>query len=134
MNKNLFNLIGIILLSMVAFTFNSCDDDPIEKEDIKTSKLVGVWKYGDPDDYTKWQFNSDGTGVLTEYDGYYDELEVEEFAYEFFEETGVLKGYFGDEVEYCYIRFINNNSFRMYDMDSETHEIDYEDWETYIRQ
>lgn len=110
MNKKLFNIIGILLLSMVAFSFTACSEDD-EDNAVKSSKLVGRWDDSCCGDM--WVFNANGTGILYEYYGTYDE-EREDFAYEYSEKTGTLKIHWEDEVEYYRIQFISNDSFKLY--------------------
>lgn len=109
MNKKLFNIIGILLLSMVAFSFTACSEDD-EDNAAKSSKLVGLWEdpYGDV-----WEFKANGTGILYEYYGTYDE-EREPFTYEYSDKTGKLILHWGGDVEYTSIQFINNDSFKWY--------------------
>ncbi|MBR5530143.1 MAG: hypothetical protein IKU63_01365 [Bacteroidaceae bacterium] len=109
MNKKLFNIIGILLLSMVAFSFTACSEDD-EDNAAKSSKLVGRWEdsYGD-----MWEFKANGTGIFYEYYDTYDE-EREPFTYEYSDKTGKLILDWGGDVEYTSIQFINKDSFRWY--------------------
>lgn len=109
MNKKLFNIIGILLLSMVAFSFIACSEDD-EDNAAKSSKLVGLWEDPDGD---MWEFEANGTGIFYEHYGTDDE-DRDPFVYEYSEKTGTLKIHWEDEVEYYRIQFINNDSFRMY--------------------
>lgn len=111
MNKKLFNIIGILLLSMVAFSFTACSEDD-EDNAAKSLKLVGSWDNSCCDEV--WVFKANGTGILYEYYGTYNE-ESEPFTYEYSEKTETLILNFGrGDVDYLSIQVIDNNKFRMY--------------------
>ncbi len=133
MNKNLLNIIGILLLSMVAFSLTACSEDDEDTlkdlEPEKVSKLVGEWvTFTDEEGEServidqKFIFNTDGTGMGVEMAGReVYEYDIWEFEYTFNEETGLLIMYFIDdsEVEVSSIKFVNDDTFLEYDVNDD---------------
>lgn len=140
MNKNLLNIIGILLLSMVAFSFTACSEDNEDTlkdlEPEKVSRLVGEWvTFTDRDIDQKYIFNADGTGMGVEMAGREeDEYDIWEFEYTFNEETGLLIMYYIDdsEVEVSSIKFVNDDTFLEYSVNDDW-EIDDDDPRIYHR-
>lgn len=139
MNKNLLNIIGILLLSMVAFSFTACSEDNEDTlkdlEPEKVSRLVGEWVsfyHGHIDQ--KYIFKADGTGVGVEMgDREEDEYDIYEFEYTFNEETGLLIIFEEDgDVQVSNIKFVNDDSFLEY-MVNDDLEIDDDDPAIYHR-
>lgn len=133
MNKNLLNIIAILLLSMVAFSFTACSEDNEDTlkdlEPEKVSRLVGEWVsfYNGRIDQ-KYIFNADGTGMTVEMGSREeDEYDIGEFEYTFNEETGLLIIIEEDgDVEVSNIKFVNDDSFLEY-MVNDDLEIDDDD-------
>ncbi len=141
MNKNLLNIIGVLLLSMVAFSFTACSEDNEDTlkdlEPEKVSRLVGEWvtftnaKVIDQ----KYIFNADGTGMGVEMgDLEVNEYDIWEFEYTFNEETGLLIMYYIDDsqVDVSSIKFVNDDTFLEYSVNDDL-EIDYDDPSIYHR-
>lgn len=85
------------------------------------------------DYYVIYRFNSDGTGVLTKNDPE-DGFKVQQFYYKFFEDSGILKTYYKNDIETYYIEFVQDNQLTMYCYDAENQYVYYDSAETYIRQ
>ena len=152
MNKKLLNIFSALLLSMFVFTACSEDDAPIvddsvidnpnvdnpnADEDVKAAKIVGVWKYERSGGYSLiWDFKADGTGTIAESLPSTSEPYVDEFAYQYTENEGLLemKIYMGDEVWVELFEFINDNALKMYSFNDVTNEFDFNSWELFIRQ
>lgn len=139
MNKNLLNIIGILLLSMVAFSLTACSEDNEDAlkdlEPEKVSRLVGEWgTFTDGRIDQKYIFNADGTGMGVEMGGREeDEYDIWEFEYTFNEETGLLIIIEEDgDVEVSNIKFVNNDSFLEYSVNDDL-EIDDDDPRIYHR-
>lgn len=139
MNKNLLNIIGILLLSMVAFSLTACSEDNEDTlkdlEPEKVSRLVGEWVsfyHGRIDQ--KYIFNADGTGMIVEMGSREeDEYDIGEFEYTFNEETGLLIIIEEDgDVQVSNIKFVNDDSFLEY-MVNDDWEIDDDDPAIYHR-
>lgn len=135
MNKNLLNIIGILLLSMVAFSFTACSEDD-EDNAAKSSKLVGEWICvvdGEVD--MIYIFKEDGTGIAKEHpyrEG--PERDIWYFQYTYNEETGLLIMYCIDDggVDVSCIKFATEDSFWEYWVD-ENYEIVEDDPSYYQR-
>lgn len=114
MNKNLLNIIGILLLSMVAFSFTACSEDD-EDNAAKSSKLVGEWICvvdGEVDQI--YNFKEDGTGIGKEHP-YREEPDIYYFQYTYNEETGLLIMYCDNGgVDVSSIKFVNDDTFLEY--------------------
>lgn len=133
MNKNLLNIIGILLLSMVAFSLTACSEDDEDNlkdlEPEKVSKLVGEWIcVVDGEVYMIYNFKEDGTGIAKEHP-YSEEPDIWYFQYTYNEETGILKMFSGsedDDPEVSCIKFATEDSFWEYWVD-ENYEIEEDD-------
>lgn len=132
MNKNLLNIIGILLLSMVAFSFTACSEDD-EDNAAKSSKLVGEWIcIVDGEIDMIYNFKEDGTGIGKD-DPYSEYQEIWYFQYTYNEETGLLIMYCDDgDVEVSSIKFVNDDTFLEYYVNDDF-EIDNDDPGIYHR-
>ena len=132
MTKYLFNMIAILMVTIMSVSFSSCGDDGDDKNDGVVS-IVGKWKYTFSTGYIIKQFNADNTGYSQEYDtqdgGWHKK---HEFTYQYDEKQKRLYSIDSDgDSENYEVRELTNKTLVLVEFSSSGYDSEIE---TYVRQ
>ena len=111
----------VILLMATSWVAVGCSSDDDDNGGGKSSSgIVGTWRYVFESSYGSTEgtvlitFDSDGTGVLREQDGYYNDVEV--FTYVYSKSTGMLIVTYTDgEREIYTVLSVTSNELKLLD-------------------
>ena len=130
MIKKLSKYLSITIASILMLTFCACGNDEVGEDTVTKSLLIGKWKTGAEHFTTIIELKANGTGTFvdTYNDDYVNETDKGVFTYTYDEVTGILvaKIISGDDAGgyiNVLIEFINKNTIKVYDLNSNGNEL-----------
>lgn len=130
MIKKLSKYLSITIASILMLTFCACGNDEVGEDTVTKSLLIGKWKTGAEHFTTIIELKANGTGTFvdTYNDDYVNETDKGVFTYTYDEGTGILvaKIISGDDAGgyiNVLIEFINKNTIKVYDLNSNGNEL-----------
>lgn len=130
MIKKLSKYLSITIASILMLTFCACGNDEVGEDTVTKSLLIGKWKTGAEHFTTIIELKANGTGTFvdTYNDDYVNETDKGVFTYTYDEGTGILvaKIISGDDADgyiNVLIEFINKNTIKVYDLNSNGNEL-----------
>lgn len=122
MKKFIFGLIGIMFVSVMAFSLSSCSKEEVEPEKEEDEvTIIGTWRYYTDEAkgyYRQITLEEDGTLIWREYDSSENETSYDTYTYE----DGYITWYWRDnDIEAIwYVYKLYESTMVTYNVDKET--------------